>query len=138
MSQANVEIAKEAIDAFNRRDVDAFMEFTTSDFELFPALAGAVEGGSFRGREGMEAYFEASKDTWEELRLIAEEIRDPHSSPDSQESNRNAASPDFDSLDTAPIKPAMPTSGTRETWAGGDESPAFSSGDQVFVRGLKT
>src|SRR2546429_9598478 len=62
------------MDAFNRRDVDALMEFTT--FELFPALAGSVEGGSFRGREGMEAYFEASKDTWEELRLIAEEIRD--------------------------------------------------------------
>ena len=76
MSHANVEIVEQGMDAFNRREVDAFMEFTTSDFELFPALAGAVEGGSFRGREGMEAYFEASKDTWEELRLIAEEIHD--------------------------------------------------------------
>jgi ketosteroid isomerase-like protein len=76
MSQANVEIAKRAVDAVNRRDVDAFMEFTTSEFELVLALAGAVEGGSFRGREGMEAYFEASKDTWGELRLIVQEIRD--------------------------------------------------------------
>ena len=76
MSEENVEIAKRATDALNQRDVDAYMEFTTSDFEFFPALAGAVEGGGFRGREGMEAYFEASKDTWEELRLIAEEIRD--------------------------------------------------------------
>src|SRR5438045_1571024 len=40
MSETNVEIAEQGMDAFNRRDVDAFMEFTTSDFELFPALAG--------------------------------------------------------------------------------------------------
>ena len=76
MSQENVEIAKRVMDAFNRRDINAFVQPTTSDFEWFPALGMAVEGDSFRGREGVEAYFEALHATWEEVRLVAEEVRD--------------------------------------------------------------
>jgi ketosteroid isomerase-like protein len=76
MSEANVEIAKRALDAFNRRDVDAFMEFTTSDFELFPAMAGAVVGSSVRGREGIEMLFGEIRDIWEEQHVIADEFRD--------------------------------------------------------------
>ena len=76
MSQENVELAKLVMDAFNRRDIDAFVQPTTSDFEWFPALGMAVEGDSFRGREGVEAYFEALHATWEEVRLVAEEVRD--------------------------------------------------------------
>jgi hypothetical protein len=40
MSQANVEIAERGIDAFNRRDVEAFAEVTALDFEWFPACLG--------------------------------------------------------------------------------------------------
>ena len=76
MSQENVEIAKEGIDAFNRRDVDAFMESTTSDFELFPAMAGAVDGSSVTGREGLETLFGEVRDIWEEQHVIADEFRD--------------------------------------------------------------
>ncbi len=64
------------IDAFNRRDIDRFVESTTPDFEWFPALGMAVEGGSFRGRAGVESYFEVLQTTWEEVRLVAEEVRD--------------------------------------------------------------
>jgi hypothetical protein len=53
MSQENVEVAERAMNAFNRRDIDAFIQQTTADFEWFPALGMAVEGGSFRGREGV-------------------------------------------------------------------------------------
>ena len=76
MSEANVEIVKRAFDAFNRRDVAAFMELTTSDFEYYPWLVGAIEGGSFRGCEGMEQYFEDVRETWEEFRVVADEFRD--------------------------------------------------------------
>jgi ketosteroid isomerase-like protein len=51
MSRENLEVVKRGIDAFNRRDVDAFAKVTTVDFEMFPALARIVEGGSYRGRE---------------------------------------------------------------------------------------
>src|SRR5450631_964267 len=76
MSQANVEAGVQMMDAFNRRDIDAFVEPTTADFEWFPALGMAVEGGSFRGREGAETYFETLHETWEEVRLVAENVRD--------------------------------------------------------------
>jgi ketosteroid isomerase-like protein len=76
MSRTNVEVAKRVIDAFNRRDVDAFMELATSDCELFPAFARIVEGGSYRGREGMETYLGDVRDTWEEVRILGDEFRD--------------------------------------------------------------
>ena len=76
MSQAKVEMLKEAIDAFNRRDIDSLMALTTPDFEWFGALLGKVEGGSYHGREGMERYFADAADTWEEFRSVADEFRD--------------------------------------------------------------
>src|SRR6478672_2391514 len=68
MSEANVEIA--------RRAFDAFMELTTSDFELFPAMAGSVDGSSVTGREGLETLFGEVRDIWEEQHVIADEFRD--------------------------------------------------------------
>jgi len=63
MSQANVEMARRANDAFNRRDVDALMECATSDIEFTAAMSGTVAGGSLRGREGVEALFADIRDT---------------------------------------------------------------------------
>jgi ketosteroid isomerase-like protein len=76
MSQVNVEIVKRVIDAFNRRDVDLIAKLTTPDFEWFPALPGNVEGGGYRGREGIETYLSEIRDTWEELRIFGGEFRD--------------------------------------------------------------
>ena len=76
MSQENVEIVKRALDAFNRRDVDAIMELTSSDFTYYPSLVGAVEHRSFSGREGMEQYFEDQRNAWEDLRALPDEFRD--------------------------------------------------------------
>jgi ketosteroid isomerase-like protein len=72
-----VEVVKRAIDAFNRRDVDGFAELTTADFEWFPSLV-VVEGGRgcYRGREGIEKYFEDVRDTWKELRVLGYDFRD--------------------------------------------------------------
>jgi len=79
MSQANVEITKRGIDAFNRRDVKALADVVTPDFEWFPALPSTVEGERFlgyRGREGIETYFGDVRSTWEELRVLGEEFCD--------------------------------------------------------------
>ena len=76
MSQENVEVAKEVADAFNRRDVEGFFARAASDFEWFPAMAGAVEGGGYRGRDGIEKYLVDIGDAWEEYRVLAEEFRD--------------------------------------------------------------
>src|SRR5205807_7323829 len=63
MSDANVEIAKRVIDAFNRRDVDTIFECVNPDVEWFPAMS-VTFGGGLRGREGIEAYVREVSDTW--------------------------------------------------------------------------
>src|SRR5271155_3868155 len=76
MPEGNVEIAKKVVDAFNRRDVEGFFALAASDFEWFPAMAGAVEGGGYRGRDGIAKYLADIGDAWEEYRVLAEEFRD--------------------------------------------------------------
>jgi ketosteroid isomerase-like protein len=76
MSQANVEIAKQVMHAFNRRDVEGFVALATPDFEWFPAMPVIVGGSGFRGREGIERYLADIGDTWEDYRVRAEELRD--------------------------------------------------------------
>jgi ketosteroid isomerase-like protein len=76
MSRENVEIAERAMDAFNRRDLNAYNDLFTQDFEWFPALPSTVEGDGYLGSEGIEKYFGEINDTWEEFRVIAEEYRD--------------------------------------------------------------
>jgi ketosteroid isomerase-like protein len=75
MSQANVEIAKRVIDAFNRRDVDGIFECVNPDVEWFPAMS-ATFGGGLRGREGIESYVREVSDTWEEYRVVGQDFRD--------------------------------------------------------------
>lgn len=76
MSQENVETLRRGVDAYNRLDVSTLAEITTSDFEWFPLMVGAFESGSFRGREGIAAYFEDIRDAWEQLRVYVDEFRD--------------------------------------------------------------
>jgi len=76
MSEANVEIAKRGIDAFNGQNVDALAVLVTRDFELVPAMMGVVEGATFRGREGIERYFGQLEDAFEYVRLTGEEFSD--------------------------------------------------------------
>ncbi len=66
MSEENLEIAKRAIDAINRRDAaasDELDELVTPDYEFHTALASFVESGEYRGREGYEAYVAEIEDT---------------------------------------------------------------------------
>ena len=76
MSQDNVEIARRAIDAFNRRDFDGYDDLYAPDFEWFPALTMALEGGGYRGREGVEKFAADTRENWEELQALPEEFRD--------------------------------------------------------------
>jgi ketosteroid isomerase-like protein len=75
MSQENVEIAKNAIDAFNGTDIDAFTALTTPDFEWSPSMV-AIEGEIFRGREGIEKYFGSLNDAWERFHILRDGFRD--------------------------------------------------------------
>jgi ketosteroid isomerase-like protein len=69
-----VEIAKRGLDAYNRRDVAAFLATATDDYKTVSTLPDA--GADFEGREGLERYFQEVADTWEEWHVIAEDFRD--------------------------------------------------------------
>ncbi|MHB8234092.1 MAG: nuclear transport factor 2 family protein [Solirubrobacteraceae bacterium] len=76
MSREQVEIARRCVDAFDRRDLDELAKTITSDYEWVGAFLGVVEGGSYRGREGMARYFSEAEETWESFCVSGEEFRD--------------------------------------------------------------
>jgi ketosteroid isomerase-like protein len=74
MSQPNLELARNAVAAFNRRDVPALVEMTTPDFQ-WVTWTGTVESTVYDGPEGLATYFRDA-DVWEVLDLDAQEFRD--------------------------------------------------------------
>src|SRR5438105_2846370 len=75
MSQRNVEIMRTALDAFNRRDGDAFGALLDEHAEIVPVRA-ALEGVTFRGVGAGAQYCAAADETWGDLRWEIREIRD--------------------------------------------------------------
>ena len=75
MSQENVEVATRAIDAFNGTDVDAFAALTSPDFEWSPSMV-AIEGETYRGRDGIDKYFGSLGNSWEKFHISRDRFRD--------------------------------------------------------------
>jgi hypothetical protein len=74
MSQEDVLIARDAVAAFNRRDVAGLVELTTDDFE-WVTWTGTVQPTAYHGAEGLASYFRDA-DVWEFLNLDVREFRD--------------------------------------------------------------
>ena len=74
MSQEDVRLARNAVAAFNRRDVAGLVEMTTNDFE-WVTWTGTAEFTAYHGAEGLARYFRDA-DVWELLNLDAREFRD--------------------------------------------------------------
>ena len=76
MSQENVELHRRGYDAFNRRDLDAWLELGDTDIE-FSAVLVAVEGGTpYHGHDGARRFWRDLFDAFPDLRVEVEEIRD--------------------------------------------------------------
>jgi ketosteroid isomerase-like protein len=76
MSEEIVEGFRRAIEAWNRRDVDGWLEQAAPDFEWSPASPAAVERSVYRGDEEVRHAFAAIWETWEVFRFEETEIRD--------------------------------------------------------------
>ena len=74
MSQENVELARRAFDAFNRRDFDAFLELMDPEVEAASQLV-AIEGG-YRGHEGIRRWWESVFEVFPDFTLGVVEVRD--------------------------------------------------------------
>ena len=76
MSQENAELVRRAFDAFNRRDLGAFLALCHPDVE-FVAYAMQLEGGDpYRGHEGVRAWWETIFAVYPDFRADIEELRD--------------------------------------------------------------
>ncbi len=74
MSQENVELAHQAYDAFNRRDLGSLLALMDADADLVPQLA-AMEG-AYHGHEGIRRWWQTLLDAWPDYRAEVVEVRD--------------------------------------------------------------
>jgi ketosteroid isomerase-like protein len=76
MSQENVDLQYRVIDAFNRRDPDAYLALIDPEVEFTPYEV-AVQGGSpYRGQAGVRGWWEESFAVLPDLRAEVYEVRD--------------------------------------------------------------
>ena len=73
-----MELAREAFEAWSRRDADWFVENCTPDFEFHPIVITGVEGqgGAVRGGEGIRRFFAELDEPWESFLLEDVEYRE--------------------------------------------------------------
>jgi ketosteroid isomerase-like protein len=67
MSAAKVELARRALEAWDQRDTEWFVDNTTPDFEFVPAVVTGVEGqaGAVRGANAIQQFFADLDEPWE-------------------------------------------------------------------------
>ena len=78
MSQEDVEAFERGLDAANRRDVEALLEWADPAVEWHPALPVLLEGESmvYRGHEGVRTLFRDIYEAFAEFHVEISEIRD--------------------------------------------------------------
>jgi ketosteroid isomerase-like protein len=74
MSQRNVELLREAFEAYNRHDLDALLGLMHDDVEADPRMA-AVEG-VYRGHEGIRRWWRSANASFLEFGAELFEVRD--------------------------------------------------------------
>jgi ketosteroid isomerase-like protein len=76
MSQANVEIVREWIEAMNRRDPGLWPTYAAPEIEWVPAGPAAVEQALYSGYEEAERGLAAVWEEWEVFEFSESEVRD--------------------------------------------------------------
>ena len=76
MSQQNIEVQRCLTDAFNARDIEAFIAYCDPDIEFHALLSTAVGGAIYHGHDGLRAWHRDIEETWGEYALEREAIFD--------------------------------------------------------------
>jgi ketosteroid isomerase-like protein len=74
MSQENVDLSYRSFDAFNRRDIDAYLALVDDEVEAVPR-AGAMEG-SYHGHDGIRRWWNDLFDVFPDFNMEVGEMRD--------------------------------------------------------------
>jgi hypothetical protein len=72
MSEENVEVVRRAVDAINRRDIDAYLACCTEDVEL--VLPNAPLEGTYKGPSGVRRFLADVEGTGPDFRLKVERL----------------------------------------------------------------
>jgi ketosteroid isomerase-like protein len=73
-TEANVELVRAAIEAFNRGDLEAMLELGGGDFEYDWSRSLAPNRGVYRGPEGFMEFVNEQWDMFDEIRLEPHEF----------------------------------------------------------------
>jgi ketosteroid isomerase-like protein len=76
MSQENVELQHRAVDAFNRRDLDAYLALQHPDVEFTPYEVWVQGGQPYRGHAGIQSWWEETFEVLPDLKAEVYEVRD--------------------------------------------------------------
>jgi ketosteroid isomerase-like protein len=76
VSHENVELNCRVIDAFNRRDLGAYLDLTDPDLEFIPYEVSVQGGSPYRGHFGVRSWWEESFAVFPDLRGEVDGIRD--------------------------------------------------------------
>lgn len=76
MAAGNIELARMALDAFNRRDFDAFLELMDPEIELKARFMELEGDPSFRGFEGVREWWQALLAIFPDFHVEVREARD--------------------------------------------------------------
>ena len=76
MSQENVELFRRSVDAFNQRDLDAYLALMDDDVEVVPRMS-AIEGESgYRGHDGVRRWWSSLLDVFPDYSMELVDVRD--------------------------------------------------------------
>ena len=76
MSQENVEIVRDAAAAFNRGDLDAFIEYWADDIDYRAAEGALDDRGPMHGKDAIRAYMQDWLDLFDDFKSEALELID--------------------------------------------------------------
>src|ERR1700730_5985882 len=76
MSQANLEVVRKAIEAWNQREADLLLSYAAPEIEWMPAGPAAVESAVYRGYDEVANAYAAVWDTWDLFQFDGGEVRD--------------------------------------------------------------
>ena len=76
MSQANVELTRQAVDALNRHDLDALLMLVDPEVDFADLIVELEGGGSFHGHGGIRSWWESYLAVFPNLSVEIDEVRD--------------------------------------------------------------
>jgi ketosteroid isomerase-like protein len=74
MSEENVKTARDALAAFNRGDLDAFLEYWTDDIDYRAAEGAPDDHGPIQGKDALRVFMQDWLDTFDDFRVEPVEL----------------------------------------------------------------